>query len=110
MNTIGFDAFHQLDLRIGEVKSAKPVVGSRKLMALGVDLGDEYKVVTILAGTQGVFEETDLVGKKFMFVANLEPKEMAGETSNGMLLAADVDHKPYLLEMPQELANGTRVC
>ena len=109
-NTIGFKDFEKLDLRIGEVKDATPVEGSRKLMMLTVDFGTYKEPVTILAGILGVYNKEDVIRKKFIFVANLEPKEMAGALSNGMMLAADVENEPFLLEVPQKLANGSQVC
>jgi len=57
---------------------------------------------TILAGIKGHYSPEELVGKTIIIVANLEPKKLAGETSEGMLLAAESDGKVVLLTTDKE--------
>lgn len=62
--TVSFLDFQKLDLRIGEVKEAVFVKGSRHLIAMKVDLGEDYQVVEIIAGIGGYYNAEGLVGKK----------------------------------------------
>lgn len=103
---VSFLDFQRLDLRVGEVKEANFVEGSRNLIAMKVDLGEDYGVMEILAGAGEYYKAEELVGKKYIFVANLEPKKMLGKYSNGMLLAADDEGKPILIEIDKNLKNG----
>lgn len=106
---IQFPDFLNLDIRVGKVVDAKRLESSSKLLELQVDLGEDYGVVTILAGMAQFFTPEDFIGKHFAFVANLEPKEMAGSTSNGMMLAADVENKPVLLELSSSIPPGSPI-
>jgi len=102
--------FQKLDLLVGEVISAELVKESKKLIMMSVDLGVDYGTVEIMAGIAGYYQPEDLVGKKFAFVANLEPKKMIDRFSNGMTLMADIDGKPIILPLPNEIPNGTLIC
>lgn len=106
-DNIAFGDFMKLDLRVGLVVKAQPLEASQKLIELTVDLGEDYGTVTILAGIRQFYEPEQLQGKKFVFVANLDPKPMAGSVSNGMMLAVDHDGKPLILPMPEEIIPGT---
>lgn len=108
--TLTFDDFVKLDIRVGDVKDAEIVAGSKKLITLQVALGPDYGLVEILAGVGEYYQPEDLKGRKFLFVANLEPRPMMGHVSNGMLLAADVDGKPIIIPVSDEPAPGTRIC
>lgn len=102
-----FDNFMSLDIRVGEVKSAEPLTGSQKLLKLMVDLGDDYGIVQILSGIAQWYKPEKIIGKKFAFVANLEPRKIMGEISSGMVMAADFRNKAVLLPLPKKLASGT---
>lgn len=106
---IQFPDFLNLDIRVGKVLDAKRLESSNKLLELQVDLGEDYGVVTILAGMAQFFAPEDFIGKHFGFVANLEPKEMAGSISNGMMLSADVENKPVLLELSSSIPPGSTI-
>ena len=82
---IQYPDFVKLDIRVGEVKNAALVEGSSKLIELTVDLGSEYGTVTIFTGMQKWYTPEHFAGKKFLFVANLEPKKMMGRESQGMI-------------------------
>lgn len=101
-----FPDFMKLDIRVGEVKEAAPLEGSSKLLLLQVDLGEDYGVVEILTGMQKFYAPKDFTGKKFMFLANLEPKPMAGKVSTGMLLSADQNDAPKLIEVDSAVPTG----
>lgn len=109
-NIIQFPDFQKLDIRVGEVKSAENVEGSSKLIALQVDLGADYGTVEILTGMQKWYQPEDFTGKKFLFIANLEPRAMMGKVSNGMLFsAAKDDGSPDLVIVSNDLQNGMPV-
>jgi methionyl-tRNA synthetase len=83
---IQYDDFTKLDLRIGRVVSAEPVLKSKKLLRCQVDLGFERRQV--LAGVAEYLKPEDLIGKSVVVVANLAPRKMLGLESRGMLLMA----------------------
>lgn len=107
---ISFSDFQKLDLRVGEVKKAEIVEGSKNLIAMQVDLGEEYGVVEIMAGIGSFYQPEDVTGKKFAFVANLEPKKMMSRLSNGMTLMADIEGKPIIVPLNDDLPNGAVIC
>lgn len=108
-DVVSFLDFQKLDLRIGEVKEAAFVEGSRNLIAMKVNLGEEYGTVEIMAGIGDVYKAEEILGKKFIFVTNLEPKKMLDRYSNGMILAADIDGKATIIPVSNELKNGSIV-
>jgi methionine--tRNA ligase beta chain len=85
MNII-YDDFAKLDLRIATVTECKIHPNADKLLVLQIDLGGEQR--QICAGLRAYYPPEALVGKQIVVVANLEPRPMRGEISNGMLLAA----------------------
>ncbi len=108
-DVIQFDDFLKLNLRVGTVKSAEVHPAADKLIVLQVDLGSEQR--QIVAGLRGHYEPEALVGKQIVVVANLAPRMMRGQESQGMLLAASTeDHgEVILLTTERPIANGARV-
>lgn len=104
---ISFDDFVKVELVVGTVLEAEEVEGSDKLIKLMVDLG-EKRPRQILAGIKKWYKTASLVGKQFIFVANLEPRIMMGLESNGMLLATDSE-KPVPLKPSSKVAPGTKI-
>lgn len=94
-DTITYDDFAKLELRIATVLEARPHPNADKLMLLQVDLGDEQK--QIVAGIRAHYTPEQLVGKRIVIVNNLAPAMLRGETSNGMLLAATSGEKVIVL-------------
>ena len=107
MNSISLTEFQRLDLRIGRVLEAEKVPESRSLIKMKVDLG-EPELRQILAGVAEWYQPEDLVNQNFIFVANLEPKKMMGEESQGMILCADIKSKAVLISAP-DVPPGTIV-
>jgi len=107
---VSFSDFQKLDLRVGEVKSAESVIGSRNLVSMQVDMGEDYGTVEIMAGIGDFYQPNDVIGKKFAFVANLEPKKMLGRQSNGMTLMVDIEGKPIIIPLAADLPNGAIIC
>jgi methionyl-tRNA synthetase len=98
--------FQKLDLRVGTIRSVEPVAGSKKLLKMRVDLGEER---TIVAGLAGIYSEESLVGKQVVVVANLEPATLMGMESNGMVLAAEDKSGVHLLAPDAPTRPGSKV-
>ena len=107
--TIPFASFEALDVRVGTITRVEEVASSTKLARLAVSFGDHTR--TILAGIRKERENPkDLEGRQALFVVNLEPRRMAGETSEGMLF--DLGHAdgllPALAIPDRSVPDGTR--
>ena len=94
-DTITFDDFAKIDLRVARVLEAKPHPNADKLLVLQVDLGSEQR--QIVAGIRGHYQPEDLLGKSIIVVKTLAPRTMRGETSNGMLLAASTEDRSQVI-------------
>jgi methionyl-tRNA synthetase len=105
--TITFDEFCRLDLRVAEVVSASRVEGTKKLLQIRVSLGDEER--QIVAGIAAAYAPEELLGRRVIFVANLEPATIRGIRSEGMLLAAGEKKVLALSALDREVAPGTKV-
>jgi len=106
-STIKIDDFGKVELRVAEVVAAEPVPKSKKLLKLTVSLGAEQR--TLVAGIAEHYAPADLVGKKVVVVANLEPAKLMGVESNGMVLAASADGKLAVLTLDRDLPPGSKV-
>jgi methionyl-tRNA synthetase len=107
MEKISIDQFMQTDLRVAEVRAAERVPKSKKLMKMTVFTGDEER--TIVAGIATKYTPEELVGRKIIIVANLQPAKLMGVESNGMVLAASIDGEPSLLSVDPAVPAGTKV-
>ena len=86
---IAYDDFAKIDLRVATILQAEAHPNADRLLKLQIDLGFEQR--QICAGIkQYVADPAALVGKQIIVVANLAPRKIRGEESNGMLLAASV--------------------
>ncbi|MHC5108310.1 MAG: methionine--tRNA ligase subunit beta [Planctomycetota bacterium] len=108
-NTICFDDFAKVELRVGKVVDAGEHPNADKLLVLKVDIGNEQR--QICAGLKGYYTPEDLVGRNLILVANLAPRMMRGLESQGMLLAASSDDKEQviLVSPASDIAAGSRV-
>ncbi|MEX0775041.1 MAG: methionine--tRNA ligase subunit beta [Phycisphaeraceae bacterium] len=84
--TITYDDFAKLDLRVATIIAAEPHPNADRLLKLQVDLGFEQR--QICAGIKQFYDPATLVGKQVIIIANLAPRVIRGEQSNGMMLAA----------------------
>jgi len=107
--TINIEDFKKVELVVGKILSAEKVPDTDKLLKLEVDFAEE-KPRQIISGISLFFPDCSvLVGKKCMFVANLEPKIIKGFESQGMILAVSTeDGKFSLLEPNDEIPAGAR--
>jgi methionyl-tRNA synthetase len=100
---IKYDDFAKLDLRVATVLDCKPHANADKLLVLQIDLGGEKR--QICAGLRQHYAPEQLIGKQIIVVANLEPRTMRGEISQGMLLAAtDLPTSKVIVVSPSETA------
>ncbi|MFW5985856.1 MAG: methionine--tRNA ligase, partial [Halanaerobiales bacterium] len=105
---IGFGEFQEVDLRVAEIVAAERIEDSNKLVKLKVDLGSEKR--QLVAGIARHYEAEELVGKKIVIVANLEPAEIFGVKSNGMLLAASTEEGELsLITVEDDIEKGAKV-
>lgn len=107
--TISFEDFEKIDIRVGTITSVLDVPTSNKLMKLIVDFGDHTR--SILAGIkQERANPREIEGKQALFVLNVPEKKMAGEVSQGMLF--DIGYADKItpcLAMPElPVPNGSR--
>jgi methionyl-tRNA synthetase len=108
-NLITIDDFSKVDLRVGEVKSAEPVKGADKLLHLKVDIG-EPEPRTIIAGIALAYKPEQLIGRKVVIVANLQPRKLRGLTSQGMVVAASTEEGlPILAGFNEDIPTGARL-
>ncbi|SHG89365.1 methionyl-tRNA synthetase [Ferrimonas marina] len=84
--TISFDDFAKVDLRVVRIAKAEHVDGAKKLLQLTLDLGGETR--NVFAGIKSAYQPEDLEGKLTVMVANLAPRKMKFGMSEGMVLAA----------------------
>ncbi len=106
--TISFDEFKRLDLRVAQVKSVEPHPNADKLYVIKLDLGPEGERQTC-AGLKPYYEPDELVGRKVAVVFNLEPARMRGELSETMMLAGQDGDIVAVLSPEKDLAPGSRI-
>lgn len=107
METISFEEFKKADLRVAEILSAERVENSEKLLKLEVDLGGQKS--QIIAGIGKAYNPEDLAGRQIIVVANLEPRQLMGLESQGMLLAADSEKGPVLIAPDKKVSPGAEI-
>ncbi len=106
--TINFDQFAAVDLRVARVIDAEDVAGAQKLLKLTLSLGgDNFR--TVFAGIKGAYKPEDLVGRLVICAANLAPRKMKFGVSEGMIVAAGGDGEVYLLSPDAGAKPGQRV-
>ncbi|WP_323972731.1 methionine--tRNA ligase [Aeromonas hydrophila] len=106
--TISYDDFAKIDLRVALIKKAEAVPEADKLLKLQLDIGGETRQV--FAGIKSAYNPEDLEGKLTVMVANLAPRKMRFGMSEGMVLAAGPGGKDLWILEPQDGAQpGMRV-
>lgn len=104
---ISFNDFKQMEMKIAEVLSVTDHPNADKLLVFKVKIGDEER--QIVAGLKGHYTPEELTGKKIVVVANLEPRVVRGERSEGMLLAAQDGDRVVFLTPESDVASGSAV-
>ncbi len=114
--SIDFDAFKKVDIRIGTVVEAQVPEWSHWVMRLKVDFGEEIGEKLCFSGIMKFYKPEELVGRQFPFVINLKPKKVGpeGEFSECMMIMAvpseSEDAPPVLFSLDKKVENGTKVC
>ncbi len=106
---ITIEDLEKIDIRVGTIEAVDDVDGSKKLVKLTVNFGDQTR--TILAGMKNEREDpAEIVGLQALFVVNLAPRKMAGEVSQGMLfdLGYEDGIKPVLAVPEKPVPSGVR--
>ena len=105
---IPFSDFMNLDFRVGKVEEATHVPKSRNLLKLIVDFGSEKRQA--VAGLLQYYKPEEFVGKKFVFLVNLERRKLMGIESQCMILAAEDDEENVVLVAPEkDIAAGSKI-
>lgn len=105
---ITIDDFAKVELKVGNVLEASEVEGSEKLIKLTVDFGEENPR-TVLTGMKQWKSPEDFKDKQLIFVTNLEPRQMMGMESQGMIMAADSEDGPVFLTLEKPVPPGTKI-
>jgi methionyl-tRNA synthetase len=105
---ITFSDFEKLDIRIGKIVEATQVPESKKLIKLLVDFGSEKRQA--VAGLLKYYTPEELVGKKCVFLLNLQKRMLAGVESQCMVLAAeDSEGNISVLQPEKDIAEGSKI-
>ena len=105
---ITFADFEKIDLRIGKIIEAMQVTESKKLIKMTVDFVSEKRQA--VAGLLKYYKPEELVGKKCVFLLNLQKRTLAGIESQCMILAADDDKGNVVVLQPErDVAEGSRI-
>ena len=107
--TISYDVFDQCRFQVGEILECQEVPKSKKLLCSRVRVGSEVK--QILSGIKQHYTAEEMVGKKVMVLVNLQPRQIAGMMSEGMLLCAeDAEGKLSLMTPERPMPAGAEIC
>jgi len=108
LEEISFKDFQKLDLKIGKVIEAERIPESRNLIKMIVDFGTEKRQA--VAGLAQWYKPEELVGKKYMFILNLEKKKLMGVESQCMIFAAEDSKGNVVLVKPEkDVEEGSKV-
>lgn len=107
METITFDEFKRLDLRVAEILKAERVEGTDNLLKLEVDIGTERR--QMVAGIAQEYSPEELVGKKLTVIANLKSAVIRGIESQGMILAGELKGKAVIPFFTEDIPAGSKV-
>ncbi|CAA0151860.1 methionine--tRNA ligase [Tenacibaculum maritimum] len=107
--TIDFEDFTKLDMRVGTILEATKVPKTKKLLQLKVDVGIDVR--TIVSGIAETFKPEDIIGQQVTVLCNLAPRKLRGIESQGMILMTDTpDGKLAFVEPAQPVKNGEAIA
>ena len=105
---ISFDDFGKMDIRVVTIKAAEKIAKTKKLLKLTIDTGIDTR--TIVSGIAEYYKPEELVGRQVLVLINLEPRELKGVLSQGMILMGqDATGKMVLLTPSDKVGSGTIV-
>lgn len=102
---ISFEEFKKVEMKVGKIVDVQEIEGSEKLYKLIVDFGNEKRQA--VSGIKQYYKKEELIGKKFVFVTNLERKKIFGVESQCMILAAEDDGKISLIKPDKDIKEGS---
>jgi len=108
MTKVSFDDWKKLDLRVGKILEVENHPNADKLLVIKVDIGEESPR-TIVAGLKKYYSLEDLKGQEVVIFANLEPVDLRGVKSEGMVLAAGKDDKVIFISPEKTIEAGARI-
>lgn len=122
METITYEEFKKLDMRVGTIRHVEPVEGADKLLKCLIEFtenvkthdfidenGDSIPVRQIVSGIREYYPDYEqLIGKQVLYVINLEPRTIRGVESHGMLMAVG-DDVPVFLIPEKKIPSGSQV-
>ena len=108
-DTITFDDFVKLDMRVGTILEAEKMPKTKKLLVLKVDTGIDTR--TIVSGIAESFKPEDVIGKKVTVLVNLAPRALRGVESEGMILMTENENGDLVFVNPEEkeITNGLKI-
>ncbi len=107
-DNISYEEFTKMDIRVGTILEAEKIAKTKKLMKLKIDTGVDVR--TVVSGIAEYFEPTAIIGKQVSILINLEPREIRGIESKGMILMAEnPDGKLVFVSPLEKSANGSTV-
>lgn len=106
---ISFDDFSKVDIRVGTVLEAQKVPKTKKLLQLTIDTGIDQR--TVVSGIAEYYQPEEVTGRQVLLLVNLEPRSIAGITSQGMILMAkDANGKLVFVNPAEAVGNGSGVA
>ena len=108
-NTISYEEFKKVEMRVGKIISAEIVENADKLYKFMVDIGEE-KPRQILSAIREYYTDPEFfIGKKLVFVTNLAPRMIRGLESQGMVVAVDgLENQPIFLVPEEDVKSGSK--
>jgi len=107
-DSIEFDDFGKMDIRVGTILEAEKVPKTKKLLKLKIDTGIDKRIV--VSGIAEYYDPKELIGKQVSILVNLEPKKLKGIESQGMILCAEnADGTLSIVSPDQAVKNGSEV-
>lgn len=105
---INFDQFSAMDIRVGKILTAEKVAKTKKLLKIQVDTGIDQR--TIVSGIAEYFDPEKIIGKQVSVLINLEPREIKGILSQGMILMAENSEGKLSFVAPsEEFPSGSEI-
>jgi methionyl-tRNA synthetase len=109
MEHVTYEEFKKMDIRIGTIREIEPIEGTDKLLRCQIDFGAEPR--QIISGIREFYPDFEkLIGKQVLYIVNLEPREIRGHMSHGMLMAVDgMNGQPIFLVPDEPVEPGSKV-
>lgn len=104
---VSFNDFKKMDIRVAEIKDVKDHPDADKLYVVEINIGTETK--SIVAGVKNHYKPDELIGKKVIVLANMEPATIRGVESSAMILAAKDGDALSVLITEKDLPVGSKI-